>query len=56
MRLFISLAAFFGDGKGIFTKVEVSTGDGIHEAKVADLDGRPDIVAKRYNWDTPRMD
>lgn len=49
---------FLGDGKGNFTKTEIASGYGVHEAKVADLDGddRPDIVAKPYNWDTPRID
>jgi hypothetical protein len=49
---------FLGDGKGHFTKTEVATGCGVHEAKVGDLngDGAMDICAKPYNWDTPRID
>jgi len=49
---------FYGDGRGGFTKTEIATGYGVHEAKIGDLngDGRPDIVAKPYNWDTPRID
>ncbi len=49
---------FLGDGRGGFETVEVATGFGVHEARVGDLngDGRPDILAKPYNWDTPRLD
>lgn len=49
---------FYGDGKGGFTKTEVATGFGFHEASVADVngDGRLDIVNKPYNWETPRLD
>lgn len=49
---------FLGDGKGGFTKTEVATGIGSHEDKLGDLngDGTLDILAKPYNWDTPRVD
>lgn len=49
---------FYGDGRGHFTKTEVATGFGNHESRVADLDGdgRPDILGKPYNWETPRLD
>jgi hypothetical protein len=49
---------FYGDGKGGFEKSLVSLGFGTHEGRLADLDGdgRLDILAKPYNWDTPRMD
>ncbi|MCC6442870.1 MAG: VCBS repeat-containing protein [Armatimonadetes bacterium] len=49
---------FLGDGKGGFTKTVIATGDGVHEARIADLtgDGRPDIIAKPYSWDTPSID
>jgi hypothetical protein len=49
---------FLGDGRGSFVKTEIASGYGVHEAKVGDLDGdgRPDICAKPYNWETPRID
>ncbi|MCC6727929.1 MAG: VCBS repeat-containing protein [Chthonomonadales bacterium] len=52
------LRVFLGDGRGDFTPTVLSTGLGVHEARVADVDGdgRPDIVAKPYSWDTPRLD
>lgn len=49
---------FFGDGKGNFTPSVVAEGLDFHEAKAADLngDGRIDIVAKPYNYQSPRVD
>jgi hypothetical protein len=49
---------FYGDGKGHFTKTEIATGFCVHEGKVGDMNGdsRPDIVAKPYNWEAPRID
>ena len=49
---------FFGDGKGNFTPSVVAEGLDFHEAKAVDLngDGRIDIVAKPYNFQSPRVD
>ncbi len=47
-----------GDGKGNFSVNEVITGFGMHESKIADLDGDGDydILGKPYNWQAPRLD
>jgi hypothetical protein len=52
------LWVFYGDGTGNFQKTKLTQGFGIHEGKVADLDGDGDldIVGKPYNWKTPRVD
>jgi FG-GAP-like repeat len=49
---------FFGDGAGRFEKVELASGYGNHETKVADLDGDGDLdlLIKPFAWDTPRAD
>jgi len=49
---------FYGDGDGNFRTSIVDHGFDLHEAKMADLngDGRPDILGKPYNWQTPRLD
>lgn len=48
----------YGDGKGNFTTTVLSTGQGWHEGKLADVDGdgRLDIINKPYTWDAPRID
>jgi hypothetical protein len=49
---------FYGDGRGNFRKTTLVTGNGFHEARVADLngDGTMDILDKPYNWEAPRID
>ena len=52
------LRVYYGDGKGQFSEQVVSRGLGNHETRLADLDGDGDldILAKPYNWRTPRID
>ena len=47
-----------GDGQGNFETLEISSGYGNHESRVADLDGNGtlDILGKPYVWETPRID
>lgn len=47
-----------GNGQGEFKPVELLRGFGLHEARMADLngDGRLDILAKPYTWQAPRLD
>jgi hypothetical protein len=49
---------FLGDGRGNFKEIVVSTGQGIHEGQLADVngDGRLDIIMKPYNHKAPRID
>ena len=49
---------WFGDGKGGFTETVASEGVGIHEGKLADLDGDGDldILLKPYHHKAPRLD
>lgn len=49
---------FYGDGQGKFRKTVFTTGQGWHEARLADLDGDGDLdlLNKPYNWDSPRVD
>jgi hypothetical protein len=48
----------YGDGKGNFLHQIVVQGRGIHEGKLADLDGDGDydVLAKPYTWNAPRVD
>lgn len=47
-----------GDGAGNFETIVVSTGFGLHESRIADLDGDEDfdILGKPYTWEAPRLD
>ncbi|MHC4581608.1 MAG: family 16 glycoside hydrolase [Planctomycetota bacterium] len=52
------LYVWYGDGKGGFKETIASEGQGIHEGKLADLDGDGDmdILLKPYNHNSPRLD
>ncbi len=47
-----------GDGQGQFSKHVVARGFGVHEGRIADLDGDgdKDILGKPYTWKAPRWD
>jgi len=47
-----------GDGMGNFKDTIVHTGFGLHESRIADLDGDGDydILGKPYTWEAPRLD
>jgi len=49
---------WYGNGKGRFRETVASHGQGIHEGKLADLDGDGDldILAKPYHHNSPRLD
>jgi len=49
---------FLGDGQGHFRRSVIATGFGLHESRMADLDGNGslDVLGKPYNWETPRLD
>lgn len=53
-RIFV----WYGDRQGRFTEAVVSHGQGIHEGKLADLDGDGDldILLKPYHHHAPRID
>jgi hypothetical protein len=47
-----------GDGKGNFQIYIIHEGFGLHESRIADLDGDLDydILGKPYTWEAPRLD
>jgi hypothetical protein len=47
-----------GNGDGDFVETVVCTGYGLHESRMADLngDGNFDILGKPYTWEAPRLD
>lgn len=47
-----------GNGKGKFDEYILHRGFGLHESRIADLDGDGDydILGKPYNWNAPRID
>lgn len=47
-----------GTGKGEFKEHIVATGFGVHEGRMADLDGDGDwdVLGKPYTWKAPRLD
>ncbi len=47
-----------GDGKGNFKKRILVQGYGLHESRLADLDGDGDydLLGKPYTWNAPRLD
>ena len=49
---------WYGNGQGDFKETLLSHGQGIHEGKLADLDGDgdPDVLMKPYHHRTPRLD
>ena len=52
------LRIYYGDNSGSFSAQVIATGNGIHEGRLADLDGDGDldIVHKPFNDGTPRLD
>lgn len=48
----------FGDGAGKFITTVAIEGFGLHESRIADLDGDGDydILGKPYKWEAPRLD
>ena len=52
------LQVLLGDGQGRFEPMVIARGIGLHESKMADLDGNGtlDVLGKPYDFDTPRLD
>jgi hypothetical protein len=52
------IRVLLGDGKGNFREQVIATGMGVHEGRMADLDGDGDydVMAKPYSWKAPRID
>ena len=57
-KAFGRVAVLLGDGRGNFEPLIIARGYGLHESKMADLDGNGtlDVLGKPYNWETPRLD
>ncbi len=51
------LRILLGDGKGHFTDMVIAEGYGVHEGRIADLDGDGDldILGKPYTWKAPLL-
>ena len=51
------LRILLGDGEGHFTEMIIAEGFGVHEGKIADLDGDGDldILGKPYTWKAPLL-
>jgi hypothetical protein len=51
------LRILLGDGKGNFRDMIIAEGYGVHEGKIADLDGDGDldVLGKPYTWNAPLL-
>ncbi len=52
-----TLRILLGDGKGNFTDMVIAKGYGVHEGRIADLDGDGDldVLGKPYTWKAPLL-